>query len=99
MSLHTIKVTSQLKELRKGALSIVHNHAFLLLLPMKENELPNPPTKKPMECLPSQTLNGPNLTLENAAHFIKYTEKKIEHWYKERKIERSLGNMLSNYTT
>lgn len=74
-SLHTIKVMSHPKELRKEALSIVHNHAFLLLLPMKENELPNSHTKKPMECLPSQTLNGSNLTLGNTTHFINTLKK------------------------
>lgn len=78
-SLHTINVMSHPKELRKEALSIVHNHAFLLLLPMKENELPNSPTKKPMECLEKgfqcccTALTNTqlfNLTLENTGHFI-----------------------------
>ncbi len=82
---------------KKHCVSIVHNHAFLLLLPMKENELPNSHTKKPMECLPSQTLNGANLTLGNTTHFINTLKK---YWTLVwGKIEYLLSNMLSNYTT
>jgi hypothetical protein len=66
---HQCDVTS--KGIEKRSIVYCAQPCFLLLLlPMKENELPNSPTKKPMECLPSQTLDGSNLTLENTAHFI-----------------------------
>jgi hypothetical protein len=61
---HQSDVISKGIERKEEALSIVCITMlfFFYYLPMKENELPNSPTKKPMECLPSQTLNGSNLT-------------------------------------
>jgi hypothetical protein len=77
-SLHTIKVMSCPKELRKDTLSIVHiTMLFFLLLPMKENELPNCPHQKAYGVPALTNTQLVQFNFRKHRPFHKYTEKKL----------------------